>query len=360
MNKFDREIKKLSSKFEVPESYHKKVDEMLEKIQEDNVAVPKKKLSVKAAVIIIAFCLSITGVFFLFGTEVAEASFLETFKQTIMDFFGMSKSESQELGVESDKQEAVSKKDLMMELQEIVMDTQNIYAVVKITAPPDVEFKKDMTFDYFGFCEGTNYNASNVVAGARSCTLFEVLENKKNEATYVVSIVTDKQIEEGKDVTVFFQNLIAGPYEDEPEILVEGMWSLSFSAIYTNTKEITIKGTDDMQYSFAGTTADIKKIKLLPLGLTLVSDVSKVPVDILNTTDTRFVIRFKMIDGDEIIVESPNVEDKALVAGGEIAQYEKKGRTYQKYVGQFSKAIDINKVLGIYIADYYIPLKDYK
>lgn len=360
MTKFDREIKKLSNEFQVPESYHEKVDELLEKIQEESVVTPKKKPFIKVAIVTAVFCLCITGFLFFSGAEVAEAGFLESFKQSIMDFWGMGKDESQELGIESKKKEAVSKPDLMIELQEVVMDTQSIYAVVKITAPASVQFKEGMTFDYFGFCEGTNYNSSDVLPGARDCTLLEVLQSKKNVATFVVDIATTEQIKEGKDVTVFFQNLIAGPYDDEPEILAEGMWSLSFAASYTNSKEITVKGTDDMKYPFAGTTADIRKITLLPLGLTLVSDVSNVPVDTLNTTDTRFIIRLKMIDGSEITVDSPKLEDDCLVSGASIKQYEKKGRTYQKYVGQFRKAVDIDKALGIYIADYYVPLKEYE
>ena len=201
---------------------------------------------------------------------------------------------------------------------------------------------------------------SNVVSGSRECTLLEVLNDKKNVATFVVNIAMDKQIKEGKEVTVFFENLIAGPYENKPEILVEGMWSLSFTASYTNSKEITVKGTNEMKYSFAGTKADIKKITLLPLGLTLVSDVSRVDLDTLHTTDTRFTIRLKMLDGKEKIVTSSKSEEESIEDSGSISEYEKKGRVYQKYVGQFKKAIDINQVLGIYIEDYYISLKKYE
>lgn len=82
-------------------------------------------------------------------------------------FLRIGEGESQDFGVESKKENAVSKPELMIELQEVIMDTQNIFAVVKIIAPPDVEFKEEMTFDYFGFCEGTNYNASYVIPGVR-------------------------------------------------------------------------------------------------------------------------------------------------------------------------------------------------
>lgn len=361
MTKFDKKVKRLSKEFQVPETYHEKVDAILETIQKNHVAAPRKRWFVKVAVIMMAFCIMISGLFFFSGVEVAEASFFQTFKQTIMDFLEIGESESQEIGIESKKEDAVSKPDLMLELQEVVMDTQNIYAVVKITAPPDVEFKEGMTFDYFGFCEGTNYNASSVISGARQFTLLEVMENKTNVATFVVDIGTDKQVEEGKEVTAFFKDLLDGPqYEDDSKVLVEGMWSLSFTASYTNSKEITVKGTADMQYPFADKTADIKKIKLLPLGLTLVSDVSRVDEETRNTTDTRFVIRLKMIDGSEIVVDSPDPESDCLVNGGSTSWYDKNGHSYQKYVGQFKEAIDINQVIGIYIADYYVPLKEYE
>lgn len=361
MTEFDKKVKRLSKEFEVPETYHEKVDEILETIQKDCVAAPRKKWFVKVAAIMLAFCVMIIGLFFFSGAEVAKASFFETFKQTIMDFFGMGEGESQEFGIESKKEESVSKPDLMIELQEVVMDTQNIYAVIKITAPPEVEFKEGMTFDYFGFCEGTNYNASAVIPGSRECTLLEVMENKSNVATFVVNVGTDMQIGEGKEVTAFFKDLLDGPqYEDDTKVLVEGMWSFSFTASYTNSKEITVKGTEEMQYSFSYSKADIKKIKLLPLGLTLISDVSRVDAETRNTTDTRIVIRFKMIDGSEIIVDSPDIDDECLVNGGSIGYYDRKGRSYQKYVGQFGKAIDIEQVLGIYIADYYVPIKQYE
>lgn len=360
MTKFDRKIKKMAKEFQAPDSYHNKVDEVLGTIQEEHIAAPKKKPFVKIAIVIAALCLIVTGWLSLSDSKVAEASFFADFKQTILDFFGLDKDESEEKGVESEKKEAVSKQDLMIELQEVVIDTQSIYAVVKITAPTSVEFKEGMTFDYFGFCEGGNYNASTVLPGSRGCTLLEVQKEKKNVAMYVVDISTSKEIQEGKEVTVFFQNLIASASEKNPEAIVEGMWSLSFTTAYTNSKNITVKGTDDMKYSFAGTKADIKKIKLLPLGITLVSDVSRVDTETLNTTDTSFPIHLKMIDGSEIIVADPNTEEPGLVVGGGIEQYEKKGRVYEKYVGQFKEAIDINKVIGIYISDYYVPLQEYK
>lgn len=359
MTKFDKKIKNMSKEFKVPETYHEKVDGILEGIREDSIAVPRKKPFVKVIIAMAALVILLTGGVCFSGEGVAEASFFENFKHVIMDFFGMGEEQAKQMGVGSEKIDAVGKPDLMLELKEVVMDTQNIYAVVKITAPSNVVFKEGVTFDYFGFCEGTNYNESSLVPGSRECTFIENLNGKKNVGMFVVSVGTDEQIAEGKDVAVFFENLIAGPYKGKPDILVEGIWSLSFNASYTNTKNITVKGTKDMKYSFAGAVADIKKVKLLPLGLTLVSDVSRVDTDTLNTTDTRFGIRLKMIDGSEIVVDSPKEGEDILVSGGSVGQYEKKGRVYQKYVGQFRKAIDISKVIGIYISDFYLPLKEY-
>lgn len=361
MTKFDKKVRRLSKEFQVPETYHEKVDEILDTIQKDRVAPPRQRWFVKAAAVMMAFCILMIGLFFFSGAEVAEASFLETFKQTIMDFFGMGESESQEFGIESKKEDAVSKPDLMIELQEVVMDTQNIYAVVKITAPPEVEFKEGMTFDYFGFCEGRNYNASAVIPGIRECSLLEVNKNKSNVATFVANVGTDQQVKEGKEVTAFFNDLLDGPQnEDDTKVLVEGMWSFSFTASYTNSKEITVKGTKEMQYSYSYSKADIKKIKLLPLGLTLISDVSRVDEQTRNTTDTGVAIRLKMIDGSEIIVVSSDADDQCLSSGGSVSNYDRKGHSYEKYVGQFEKAIDIDQVLGITIGDCYVPIKQYE
>lgn len=358
MRKFDKKVKKLSKEFQIPETYHERVDEILQTIQEDSVSAPQKKSFVKVTIVMAVLCLLIIGRLCFSNIEVAQASFLENFKQTVMDFLGMNKEESQKMGVESEKKEAISKPDLMIELQEHIMDSQNIYVVVKITAPPEVEFKKKITFDYFGFCEGSNYNISKVLPGARDCTLLEVLKSRKNVATYVVNISTAQQIEEGKEVTVFFNNLVDDPYGDNPQMLVEGMWSVSFTSSYTVSGDITVKGTEDSRYSFLDTTAAIKKIKLLPLGLTVISDVSNVPIDKLHISDTRITVRLKMIDGSEIVVDSPDSDKETFTSGSSITEYEKKGKVFHKYVSQFKKAINTRQVVGIYIEDCYVPLKN--
>ena len=359
MNDFDKKIKRLSKEFQVPETYHQRVNEILEAVQEDSVVAPKRKPFFKAAVIVAVFVLIMTGFTCFSGAEVVEASFLENFKQTILDFFGISEDESQEIGMKSEKGESVSRPDLMIELQEIVMDSQNIYAVVKITAPPDVELKEGMTFDYFGFCKGSNYNASEVLPGARACEFFEVLERRKNVATFILNISTDQQVEDGEEVTAFFKDLIAGPYEKTPQILVEGMWSLTFTASYTVSGDITIEGTSDMEYAFLGKTASVTEIKLLPLGLTVTADVSPISTDLLHFSDTNVTIRLKMADGTERTVGGAQEGEMILTSEGSITEYEEDNKTMLKYVYQFGEAINTGHVLGIYIEDCYVPLKEF-
>ena len=355
MTEFDKNIQKRIKNMPIPDSYHEKVKEVLEKIEEDEpVPVKKKRHPVKAAAVILVLILAGS---LAFSATRAKAGFMELFTQNLLSFLGLEQESSKELGIESQKQESVSKPDLMMELEEVVMDTQNIYAVVKITAPPGIEFNESMSFDYFGFCEGTNFNASQVVAGARSCELLEVSKEKKNVATFVVNVVTDEQIPEGKEACVFFKDLIADPTETEPNVLVEGMWTLNFMAEYTKSQDITIEGTSDMSYPFLDTTATVKKIKLLPLGMTLKADVSNVPREDLGISDTRLTIRLKMADGSELIVQSPDPDAKEITSSGSMAESEKGDRTYLKYVSQFEKAVDINQILGVYIEDLYVPVR---
>ena len=84
-----------------------------------------------------------------------------------MDFLGIGGEELQKIGVTSDKEDSASKPDLMMELKEKVIDKHNIYVVVKITAPTNISFAKNISFDYFAFCKGRNYNESNLLSGAK-------------------------------------------------------------------------------------------------------------------------------------------------------------------------------------------------
>lgn len=360
MGSFDKKIKNLAKDFKTPDTYNKKVDEIIESIQQDNVSAPKKKTFVKLVTAAAAFCIVIAGYLLFSNAQQAEASFLDTFKHTILDFLGIDKEQTQEIGVDSHKKEAVSKPDLLMELQEVVMDSQSIYAIVKITAPANIEFNENTTFDYFGFCEGSNYNASSLVPGIRGCKVLEILKEKKNIATFLVDVSTGEQIREDREVTVFMKDLIAEPYENVPDILVEGMWSLTFMSSYTSTDNITVKGTPDMTFSLLGETVSVKKLRLLPLGMTVIVDVTAIPVDILNTSDTKVYIRLKMLDGSEVLVADYEEHTKSLSSNVSIGQYSKNKKVFEKHVFQFDKAININQVVGAYVEDCYIPLKEYE
>ncbi len=356
MAKFDRKIKKLSKEFQVPESYHRKVDEILETIRENDVPAPRTKVSLRVAGIVAACCILLTGYLCFSGTVVAEAGVFELFRQTILDFFGIGEDESQQIGIGRDKERGVSRPDLLIELQEKVMDSQNIYLMVKVTAPPDVELNEKVTFDYFGFCKGSNYNAMDVLPGVRDCELLELLEGEKNMATYVLTISTDQQVEEGEEVTAFFKDLVRDPYGEDPQLLVEGMWSVSFTSSYTVSDDAAVEQAGDTVYSFMGTTAMVKDVKLLPLGLTLVLDVSNVPEEELHTANPGITVRLKMADGSEKAVESTDPEEATIASGSSIAEYEEEGKRFHKLTSQFEEAVDTSQVVGVFIEDCYVPL----
>lgn len=358
MTGFDRKIKESAKKFKVPESYHQRVDEVLESIKEGKEPSPIKKYSLRFAGTLLFLCCFLTACLFFLDTGEVEAGFFGTFKQTILSFLGIGNETT--TGIDSHKEMALSQSDLLIELQETVADSQNIYLMIKITAPAYVEFNENITFDYFGFCRGANYNTADLLSGATSCRLLEVLEGKKNIATYVMDISTDTSLEEGAEVTAFFKDLMLDPYGDSPQMLVEGLWSIPFTVSYTVSDKIELDGAQDMTYTFLNTTAAISKLTLTPLGITIDSDVSNVPSEDLGILDTNISIRLKMIDGSEKTVLSHDTEESTIMSGGSGYIYEKEGRTYLQYTCQFKETVDTNQVLGICIEDYYMPLKNYE
>ena len=160
MNKFDKEIKKLTKNIEVPASYDEKVDKvLLDIMKRDEIILEKKRnsrLLFRLAVCLICICCAIS----LYTLD-AQANIFSFFKETILDFLGRGNSEEEieEMGVESEKQSVESKPDLMMELQESVIDSHSFYLLVKMTATPGIRFEEDVLFDYYCFCEGSNYSS---------------------------------------------------------------------------------------------------------------------------------------------------------------------------------------------------------
>lgn len=356
MTRFDRDIKKAAKNFTIPESYEKRVEETMQSLSEDNVTYPCEvpKKNYKRLLVFVCACLVCVV---LFSTaEVTQAGFLEMFKETIFDFLGIDTAQSQSMGIESRKENTVGKPDLMLELQEKVIDSQNIYIVVKVTAPTDVVFREEISFDYFGFAEGSNYNVEQLLAGARDCRLLEVLEGKPNVATYIVSLSTDQKLQEGMEVTAFFKDLTVDPNGEQPELLVEGMWSVTFTIEPSVVEEIQIDGTPDATYPFLGTTARMESLSLTPLGLTLVSDISKIDRELLGFADTTIAVRLKMIDNSELTVASHEVEDPLITNSGINSFSEEDEKMRMTCVFQFETPISIAQVLGVYLEDYYVPV----
>lgn len=358
MNKFDRKIRKLTKNIEVPASYDEKVDKVLLDIMKKGEAMPEKEKSHRLLPRIAVCLLCIFCVLSLYTLN-AEANFFTFFKETILDFLGRGNSEEDitGMGVESEKLSVSSKLDLMIELQETVIDNHSIYVLVKITAPPNIKFEKNTLFDYFCFCKGTNYSVNQLLGGSISCELLEVNEAHPNIATYVVSLIFDEVLEEGSDVTVCFKDLTRDPYSSNPELLIDGVWSLSFHYYPTVTDHIELEGTPDMVFPFINTTAELIKLELSPFGILVYADVSNFPSDELGISDPNIAIGLKMIDGSELTVVSHDPEKQGYIQGGSISFINEGDKTYEQVNLEFTNMVNIGKVVGIYIEDLYIPIK---
>lgn len=358
MNKFDEKIKKLSKNIEAPASYDEKVDKvLLDIMKKDEVILEKKrngKLLPRLAVCLLCIFCAVS----LYTLDV-HADIFSFFRETIMDFLGRGSSEEDltGMGVESERQAVGSKPDLMMELQESVIDSHSIYLLVKMTAPTNIRFEENILFDYFCFCKGTNYNVDQLIGGAISCELLEVNEDCPNMATYVVSLVFDEVLEEGCEVTVCFRDLTRDPYSSSPQLLVSGVWSLTFYYNPTVTDQIRLEGKPDMVFPYINTTAQLTGIELSPFGIQVRADVSNFPSDELRLSDTTIAIRLKMIDGSELTVVSHDPEERGYIQGGSVSFSSEGEKTYQQANLEFTNMINISKVMGVYIEDMYVPIK---
>lgn len=359
MKDFDRKIKKMSKEFSVPQQYHQRVDELLESILEkddEEESIPVKKYFVRLAGIVIAVCLFFTGYLFFSNPKEAKADFFGKLVQNIMDFFGEDEEDAEEIGIKSDKSGSPAKQDLMIELKEKVINSQNIYLMIRIIAPPGVEFREDIGFDYFGFCRGANYNAADLLPGVTDCKLLEVLEERKCVASYVVSISTTEELKEDEQICVFFKDLMVDPNGDSRQMLVEGIWSVPFSVSYTVTDEVIVQGTAKTIYPFLGTEAVFKELKLTSFGIDIVSDVSKVPYDSLGVSDTNIAIILRMIDGSKKVVTSHDKQEEVIDGTGSQYVFQEEAQTFIEYTQQFEEPLDISQVIGVYVEECYVPL----
>lgn len=353
MTDFDKKMRELSQNVDIPEGYDKRIEDVLQEILDDEETYYRRKHWLNKKKIAVAFGL-VCIICFLGGSVMnVNANILETFKLTIMDILNIGE---EELGVESKKEQIESKPDLKLEMQEVVTDNQGMYLLVKITAPPDITFSKEVGFDYFAFCEGENYNADKLIGGGRDCYLLETIEEKPNVATYVVSLTADMKELEGEYVTAYFNDLTLDP-NGENKLLVEGMWSITFVSELTVKESVSIEGDSSMVFPFVNTTATVEHIELTPLGITLLSDVSKVPFEDLGISDTTIAIRLKMIDGSEINIMPSDSEKEWIVDTGSIEYSQEDGHSFQKATYSFNEAIDITKVVGFYIQDIYLSIE---
>ncbi|MCM1500016.1 MAG: hypothetical protein NC124_16260 [Clostridium sp.] len=363
MNNFDKMIKELSKNVDIPEGFSDRVETVLESLPEDDDGEGRQRTPHNRRRLGFAACIICVVCVLAFNSMQAEANIFETFKQTIMDFLNLGtdpetgESKGEELGIESSSTEIESKRDLMLELREVVVDAQGIYLLVKITAPPDITLTEDITFDYFAFCEGENYNADHIIGGGTQCRLLETMEEKPNVATYTVTISSDIRPYLDNTVVACFKDLTLDPYGENPELLVEGMWSIPFWAEITVRDSIEIEGSDDITFPFVGATATVERIDLTPLGITLLSDVSRVPYDELCVSDTTITLRLKMMDGSEIYIMPHNPEQEWIVDSGNVEYSDEGGKTYQKDSYSFTTAIELSKVVGVYVQEVYVPVE---
>lgn len=358
MNKFDKKIKELSNNIEVPASYDEKVDKVLLEIMKKDTALPEEGKSRRWLPRLAVFLICIICAISLYTID-AHANIFSYFKESILNFLGRGNEEDiEDMGVKSEKLSVESKTDLMMELQEKVIDNHSIYLLVQMTAPPDIRFEENVLFDYFCFCRGTNYNSDQLLGGSSSCELLEVSESFPNIATYIVSLVFDEDLEEGSEVTVCFKDLTRDPYSSSPELLIEGLWSITFFYQPTVIDRIELEGTPDMVFPFINTTAELIRLELSPFGILVYADVSNFPSDELGISDTNIAIRLKMIDGSELTVVSHDPDTRGYIQGGSISFSNEGDKTYEQVNLEFTNMVNIAKVVGVYIEDLYIPIND--
>lgn len=361
VKKFDKKIKKLSKDINIPATYDEKLDKVLQTIEEKE-PVPEKKQSGKKFILAAVCLIGIICIVTFAGTLSSEANIVDYLKGVIQNFLGMDADKKEEIGADSKSMSVGSQADLMMEIQEAVMDTHAIYLLVKITAPTDIKLTEEIGFDYYCFCKGENYNNNQLIPGVRELHLLEVNPKKPNVGTYIVKQMLEEPLEEEESVTVSFKDMMRNPYSENPELLVEGMWSLTFPFYLTVTNNLTVEGTPDMTFSYIDTTASVRSIELTPTGLIVETDISNYPLDGRGVVDTSIAFRLKMIDGTEQLLVGHDLEFGPLVRTADrsfeddvIEGTLETNFSYQKDVIEFEGVQNISLIAGIYIEDLYVP-----
>lgn len=356
MNDFDKKLRKMVEETELPEAYNQRVDDTLQSLPEKNAFIKKNKK--RGSAVRVAVCIILVICILMIPAKMTNANIFSEFKQTLMEIFHIGEDKaSEDYGVESKRDGVASRPDLFLELKEKIIDSHSIYLLVSITAPTDIEITDKIGFDYFGFFEGSNYNPDKLIGGGTDCKLFEVKEDKPNVATFVVNIATDQEIAEDTDITVCFKDMMLDPYGENPQMLVEGMWSITFSASHTVSESKVVEGTEDMVFSLNGETASLTKLELSPLGILVTADVTELHyADNAYSDADSFAVTLKMVDGTELIITSHDPDKPWYVSNGSECFDQPEGKEFQTGQYEFQEMIDTSKVVGVYVEDLYIPL----
>lgn len=355
MKEIDKLLRENAKSMEVSDNFKRKIDQTLEELAPEEDDIQNRHFNglrhfKLVAVLVILFSLAVMN-------TTADANTFTSLRKTILAFLHIDDNiKRSDRGIDSLAEKKQSRHDLLIELQERVIDRSGIYLLLNITAPPDVEFHDGIKFDYIAFVEGTNYNAEQLIPGATDCSLLEVDSNKKNVAVYMMKLSSDQPIVEGSTITACFKDLMAEPYGNQPEMLVEGMWNVTFQADYTVSDHITVEGTPDMAYPFLGERAYVKKVDITPFGMTISTDISEAEPDSWNVSDTTVNVRLVMLDGTELMLMSRDPEAKLAVDSSSISYDNQEKSVIQNYKFEFNEALYVSHIVGLYIDDLFLPI----
>lgn len=330
--------------------------------------VDENKRKKRNQLLVLVLVISLATVAFSSRDTIAHMKVFVEFKESLKSFFGLQKevsnqddSDTQGILVDSieeyiETDYSVSKPDILIELNEKIIDSQGIYLLVKVTAPSDIKFDESIGFDYVAFCEGDNYNADKLISGAKDCSLLEVSQIKDNVATYVCKIVPDIKISDGQNITISFKNLVRDPNEDA-QVLVEGMWSVNFSADYTIKKVITNEETQNVSINYMGDKAVVESYEITPAGMKLVIDASNIPYDDFAVNDTNCSLVLRLIDGTKIDLYSVQNGWAQIIDSSSDYLDIIDNKTIMTKNYSFKQLVDINKIIGFYVEDEYIEVQ---
>ena len=164
MKEFDKMMKDNSDKVHIPDGFDNKVKDVLDSLPERDET--KKRSGFRLSVLMAAIIIVTVAVLGITAGR-SDANIIDTFKMTLKDIFYSGEGEGADgavdkslkddsAGIESNTESIKAKRDLMIELNETIIDSNGIYALVQITAPSDVELDNTIGFDYCALCQETN------------------------------------------------------------------------------------------------------------------------------------------------------------------------------------------------------------